>query len=124
MPMFKDWNVAPDGYVGPDCWLWSPRNLVFQQGRNFYRDMDHVTALTWVGKNFIDDIISDQTETDDSDENKEEVGGWDLDALKELSQKADQATNPDIQKNTQVERTRVPQSVKRGICLATRYEAG
>jgi hypothetical protein len=27
MPMFYDWNVASNGYVGPDCWLWNPRNL-------------------------------------------------------------------------------------------------
>ncbi len=119
MPMFEDWNVAPDGYVGPDCWLWSPRNLVFQQGRNFYRDMDYVTALTWVGKKFIDDIIDGQSN------NKEQAGGWNLSALKELSIAAqNELTDIDLHKDTQVARTRMPQGAKRGICLATRYEAG
>ena len=56
MPMFYDWNVSSTGYIGPDCWLWSPRNLVPQQGRVSIEDMDYVTALTWVGKKQLQDI--------------------------------------------------------------------
>ena len=40
MPMFYDWNVSNTGYVGPDCWLWNPRNLVPQQGRTSLADAD------------------------------------------------------------------------------------
>lgn len=125
MPMFRDWNVATDGYVGPDCWLWNPRNLVFQQGRTSFHDMEYVTALTWVSEKFLQDIIDDQTEADDGDENKENVGGWNYAALQELKDRAkSEQTNPDIQKDTQVTRTRVPQATRKGICLATRYEVG
>lgn len=124
MPVFYDWNVAPDGYVGPDCWLWNPRNLVFQQGRPFFNDMEYVTALTWVSKSFIEDLIEDQTESDDGDEDKENLGGWDVAALQELLSISSQPTGPDGDKDTQVSRSRTPMGVKKGICLATRYEAG
>src|SRR5580704_12815544 len=53
MPMFYDLNVAASGYVGPDCWLWNPRNLVPQQGRTSISDMEYVTALTWVSKAYL-----------------------------------------------------------------------
>ena len=52
MPMYYDWNVSTTGYVGPDCWLWNPRNLIPQQGRTSIADMDYVTALTWVSKKY------------------------------------------------------------------------
>lgn len=146
MPMFYDWNIAPSGYVGPDCWLWNPRNLVPQQGRLSISDMDYVTALSWVGKKYIEDIIEDNggtldpkdpkespetasAPTEDGEhgtepENKEDVGGWDLEALQELLDRADDKTNPDLEKDTMTSRQRTPQATKKGICLATRYEAG
>lgn len=125
MPMFYDWNVSPTGYIGPDCWLWNPRNLVPQQGRVSIEDMDYVTALSWVGKKQLEDILEDQTESDDSDENKEEKGGWDVDALRLLIEMAeDEVTDPDADKDSYVVRDRTPQGTKRGVCLATRYEAG
>lgn len=118
MPMFYDWNVAPSGYIGPDCWLWNPRNLVPQQGRVSIADMDYVTALTWVSRKYIQEII------DESTNNKEDLSGWNLDALKELLNKADVKTNPDLDKDTLTVRDRTPQATRKGICLATRYEAG
>lgn len=125
MPMFYDWNVSPSGYVGPDCWLWNPRNLIPQQGRSSIADMDYVTALTWVSKKFLEDKLSDLTESDDGDENPTDKGGWDTDALKLLIEMAsDEMTDADADKDTLTSRTRVPQATKRGICLATRYEAG
>lgn len=125
MPMFYDWNVSPTGYIGPDCWLWNPRNLVPQQGRVSIEDMDYVTALSWVGKKQLEDILEDQTESDDLDENKEEKGGWDVDALRLLIEMAeDEVTDPDADKDSYVVRDRTPQGTKRGVCLATRYEAG
>jgi hypothetical protein len=124
MPVFVDWNVANSGYVGPDCWLWSPRNLIFQQGSPFFADHEYVTALTWVTEDFLKDLIADQAETDDGDENPTEDSGWDTVALKELIHLAEQPTNPDLEKDTQVTRSRTPQGVKKGVCLATRYEAG
>lgn len=117
MPMFYDWNVSPTGYVGPDCWLWSPRNLVPQQGRVSIEDMDYVTALTWVGKKQLQAILDD--------EEKLEEGGWDAEALSALIELAgEENTDVDQEKDSYVTRDRTPQSKKRGICLATRYEAG
>lgn len=114
MPMFYDWNVSTTGYVGPDCWLWNPRNLVPQQGRISIKDMDYVTALTWVGKKYLQNILDNTSEDD----------GWDRDALQELVDLADKPTTPDNDQDTNVQRTRTPQSTRKGICLATRYEAG
>jgi hypothetical protein len=142
MPMMYDWNVAPSGYVGPDCWLINPRNFIPQQGRISLSDMDYVTCLTWVGKKYIEDIIEDNggsLPADDSEsegksdgkakketetENKEDLGGWDLAALKDLLQRASEKTNPDIEQDTVTARNRTPQATRKGICLATRYEAG
>lgn len=118
MPMFYDWNVSNTGYVGPDCWLWNPRNLVPQQGRVSIADMDYVTALTWVSKKYIDGLL------DKSDDELEE-GGWNKDALRELAKIAEnETTDVDQEKDTFISRERGPQATKKGICLATRYESG
>lgn len=115
MPMFYDWTTSNTGYVGPDCWLWNPRNLVPQQGKVSIEDMDYVTALTWVNKKRIQGIIDNAVEGD----------GWNRDALKELLGRAESKTSGnDVSQNTNTERTRVPGGSKQGICFATRYEAG
>lgn len=122
MPMFYDWNVSSTGYVGPDCWLWSPRNLIPQQGRTSIADMEYVTALTWVSKKYLEDILSDMTEKNDGDENKAN-GGWNADAIRALLESDDVASS-DQERDTETEKTRIAQGTKKGICLATRYEAG
>jgi hypothetical protein len=114
MPMFYDWNSSSTGYLGPDCWLWNPRNLVPQQGKTSVEDMEYVTALTWVSKKYLKGILDKDSEED----------GWNREAIRELLEQADTATDPDQQHDTQIERTRVPRASKKGICLATRYEAG
>lgn len=115
MPMFYDWNVSPTGYVGPDCWLWSPRNLIPQQGRLSIADMDYVTALTWVSKKFLEDLLEESEEDD----------GYNRDAIRELIELAgNEMTDKDNDKDTFVSRHRSSSAVKKGICLATRYEAG
>lgn len=115
MPMFYDWNVSPTGYVGPDCWLWNPRNFVPQQGRTSVADMDYATALTWVSKKKLEKIRDSVKKGD----------GWDKEALDFLIEIADnERSDQDHEKDTLVSRERTPQATKRGICLATRYEAG
>lgn len=114
MPMFYDWNVSVNGYVGPDCWLWNPRNLIPQQGRVSISDMDYVTALSDVGESTLETWL---------DADKE--AGWNKDVLKELIALADkETTGLDNQRDTQTERTRVQTDIKKGIRIATRYEAG
>ena len=122
MPMFYDWNVSSTGYIGPDCWLWNPRNLVPQQGRTSIADMDYVTALTWVSKTYLQDILDDMTEKDDGDENKAS-SGWKAEAIRALLE-SDEQTSQDTERDTETERVRIAQGTKKGICLATRYEAG
>lgn len=136
MPMFYDWNVSPSGYVGPDCWLWNPRNLVPQQGRASLNDMEYITALTWVSKSYLEEVfeqnggtLEEPEQTASSDESDDEdnpinKGGWDLEALKLLIAVAGRSTNPDATRDSKIVRERTPQSQKRGILLATRYEAG
>lgn len=115
MPMFYDWNVSPQGYIGPDCWLFNPRNLVPQQGRVSIQDMDYVTALTWVGAKAFEEIIENENEDD----------GWNRDALKELLEKAkNEVTDADEDHDSLIVRNRTNNAVKKGICIATRYEAG
>lgn len=111
MPMFYDWNVSPSGYVGPDCWLWNPRNLVPQQGRISIADMEYVTALTWVSKKFLEGMKGKPGVDDDA-----------IDILIELADR--EKTDQDQEKDTQVSRTRTSGPIRKGICLATRYEAG
>lgn len=115
MPMFYDWNVSHTGYIGPDCWLWNPRNLVPQQGKISVNDMDYVTALTWINKKALENII----------DNAEEGDGWDRDAIQRLIELSEQeSTDNDKDKDTLVDRERTPGGKKKGICIATRYEAG
>lgn len=121
MPMFYDWNVSSTGYIGPDCWLWNPRNLVPQQGRTSIEDMDYVTALTWVSKKYLKDILDDMTEKDKKDE---DVSGWSADAIRLLLEMDDKSSGPDLERDTETERIRIPSGSKKGICLATRYESG
>lgn len=138
MPMFYDWNVALNGYVGPDCWLWNPRNLIPQQGRASIQDMEYVTALTWVSKAYLQGILKDLTGKEDENkssnatdpsqagpsEANETDSGWDMDALKLLINIADQSTNVDLTRDSKVVRDRTPTQQKKGVLLATRYEAG
>lgn len=146
MPMFYDWNVSPSGYVGPDCWLWNPRNLVPQQGRYSINDMEYVTALTWVSKTYLKDVLDDIGTNEDKSEmsdagmepgddarddedpaqpdNEYDDDGWDVDALKLLIQIADNGSVPDFNMDTKVTRDRTPTQQRRGVLLATRYEAG
>lgn len=115
MLMFYDWTTSSTGYVGPDCWLWNPRNFIPQQGKVSIEDMDYCHALTWVSKKRLQNIL-DKEEPDD---------GWNRDALQELVNRVDTKTaGNDTEQDTFVERDRVPGGSKKGICLATRYEAG
>lgn len=114
MPMFYDWNISVNGYIGPDCWLWNPRNLIPQQGRVSIADMDYVTAISWVGKSTLESWLEAPDEA-----------GWDKEVLNELIPLADkETTSPDNERDTRTERTRITNDTKRGIKIATRYEAG
>lgn len=117
MPMFYDWNVASTGYVGPDCWLWNPRNFVPQQGRTSIAEMEYATAFTWVNKSYIKSIIDGKADKTDKD-------GWNIEALRELYALEESRSAADFSEDTKVRRDRQQQNEKRGVKLATRFEAG
>jgi hypothetical protein len=114
MPMFYDWTTSNTGYVGPDCWLWNPRNLIPQQGKVSVEDMDYITALTWISRKRLQAILDNEVKGD----------GWEREALQELLDKNEKTAGNDTQQDTFVERERNSQGSKKGICLATRYESG
>lgn len=112
-PMFYDWHISPTGYVGPDCWLWNPRNFVPQGGRNSIADMDYAYSLAFVGPKYIEQLL----ESDDE-------AGWDKTELEEmLSKFKNQTRETDTSRDSLVTRQRNTQATRQ-ILLATRYEAG
>jgi hypothetical protein len=116
MPMFYDWNVTETGYVGPDCWLWHPRNFIPQLGRASIDDMDYCHTITYVGEDYLEDLLE---ETDEA--------GWDKDEIRRLIQlihDGEKSVDVNNQRNSLVVRQRQFQAEKGRIMLATRYEAG
>jgi len=116
MPMFYDWNVTETGYVGPDCWLWHPRNFIPQLGRSSIDDMDYCFTITYVSEDYLEDIL----EQDDS-------GDWDKDEVRMLLEQikdSEKGTDVSNQRHSLITRTRQFQSEKGRILLATCYEAG
>jgi len=110
MPMHYDLNVTPQGYFGPDCWLWNPRLFIPQNGFITVAEMDYVHALAYKSPTFFEDL------TDDKDSN------FDTGKIKELLPRLKEGTvNPDDKR----ENPNLPnKQSKRQILVATRYEAG
>lgn len=115
MPMFYDWDVAPNGYTGPNCWLWNPRNLIPQQGRYTIDDMEHVHAISWISTDDLDRLI---------DEYNDE-SGWHLDNLKTLRESIrSHSKSFDQKRDSYVERERTNQAVRGRVQVVTRFERG
>jgi hypothetical protein len=121
MPMFYDWDVSPSGYIGPNCWLWNPRNFIPQQGRYTISDMDYAHAISYMGHKEISDLITQL----ESDPEFAANSGWDLENLKTVQETAKSAsTSPDNHRDSFVVRTRSPEGVKGRVEVVTRFEAG
>lgn len=114
MPMHYDINVnETTGYVGPDCWLWSPRMFIPQAGFTSITDMDYVHALAEKSPRFFEDILEDEEDDD-----------WDKEAIQSVITQIKAATKEtDPKRDTVGYRTRTKQATRKTI-LATRYEAG
>ena len=114
MPMHYDINVnETTGYVGPDCWLWNPRNFIPQSGLTSITDMDYVHALSYKTPGFFESIVDD--EDDDT---------WDKEAIQSILPLLRNAKKEnDTKRDTLSYRERMKQSTNQ-ICIATRYEAG
>lgn len=115
MPMFYDWDVSPSGYVGPNCWLWNPRNLIPQQGRYTIEDMDYVHAISWMSKSEIENLL----------ENFDEESGWKREALQTVLEAVEGSSKEkDTQRSTYVERDKDSNSIPGRLKIVTRFEAG
>lgn len=114
MPMFVDWTVNNDGYVGPDCWLWNPRNFIPQNGKTNIRDMDYCNAFAFVTADYLEDLLDE-----------DEEAGWIKQTVKELIKVArDNSLWNDVRRDTYIKRIRTFQAIRGQIPLVTRFEAG
>lgn len=114
MPMYYDWDVKDNGYIGPDCWLWHPRNFIPQIGRASIDDMDYCTALTFVSREFLRGLVDEPDEA-----------GWDMEEVKTLLDLIEGRQRfPDNRRDSLITRERQSQADKDRIMLATRYESG
>lgn len=114
MPMHYDINVnETTGYVGPDCWLWNPRNFIPQNGFTSITDMDYVHAISYKSVRFFEDILDD--DEDDT---------WDKEAIQSvISQLRNITKESDPKRDTLSYRERMKQGTRQ-IEVVTRYEAG
>jgi hypothetical protein len=121
MLMHYDWTVREDGYIGPDCWLWSPRNFVPPIGYANIDDMPYANAIAYCDAQDIEAWL----EEDDS-------AGWDKEALNDLltrlkkdpmGQKTDN-TSPDSKRDSYITRQRQSSQPNGKFMAVTRYEAG
>jgi hypothetical protein len=113
MPMYYDINVSPSGYFGPDCWLWSPRNFIPQNGETTISDMDYCHAIAYKSPKFFEDILDDESDKT-----------WKKKAIQEVVDQIKQKLREtDPQRDTLNKRLKQKQS-SRHIMIATRYEAG
>lgn len=118
MPMFYDWDTpetgSQNGYVGPNCWLWHPRNFIPQLGRSSIEDMEYCNAITYAGAGYLKDLLDEP-----------EDAGWDGEEVKNLLDLIEGRTRmPDNMRDSLVTRERQSQADKGRIMLATRYESG
>lgn len=115
MMMFYDWDVVKStSYVGPNCWLWSPRNFVPQLGRASIDDMDYSHGIVYVGRGYLQKV-----------KDLPASAGWIDKEVDKLLNMVDNKTNfPDQKRQSFVIRTRQSQADRGRIMLATRYEAG
>lgn len=55
-----DWDVRPDGYVGPDMWLLNIRDVFPQVGAVSLEDSDYITIRTWRPKSYFENLKNNQ----------------------------------------------------------------
>ncbi len=113
MPMYYDLHFSPNGYIGPDCWLWNPRNFIPQNGTTSVADMDYCHALTPKSPKWFEDLLEEP-----------DSAGWDKKAIKEcLDSIKQKMKDPDSKRDTLNFRNRQAQSSHQ-VWVATRYESG
>ena len=110
MPMYVDLNVSPNGYFGPDCWIWNPRNFIPQTGFSSIDEMDYVHAIAYKSPTWFTELLEEE--------------GWEHDEIKKLISQIEGATrSTDPQRDTLKRRTQ-QKGTSRQIAVVTRYESG
>ena len=118
--MYYDWDVAPNGYIGPNCWLWNPRNFVPQKGKYSIEDMEYAHAISWITKAEISNLLKQLKK--DSVFAKE--SGWNKSALSEIYDAIDSfSKDQDVNRSTYNERAK-QDAIKGRVQVVTRFEAG
>lgn len=113
MPMYYDLHFAVSGYVGPDCWIWNPRNFIPQNGMTSVSDMDYCHAIAMKSPKYFDDLLDEP-----------DSAGWNKGAIKQvIDQIRNYSKQRDQKRDTLTARQRTAQAVKQ-VQVATRYEAG
>jgi hypothetical protein len=121
MLMHYDWCVADDGYIGPDCWLWNPRNFVPPVGYASIDDMPYANAITYCDVKDVKGWL-----------NAPDSAGWNKEALQDLKTKlskmtSDQKTDsssPDSKRDSYITRQRQSSQPNGKTMIVTRYESG
>lgn len=113
MPMYYDLHFAVNGYVGPDCWIWNPRNFIPQNGLTSISDMDYCHAIAMKTPRYFEDLLDEP-----------DSAGWDKKAIRESMDSIKQfLSTKDQNRDTLTARQRTS-SQTRQIQVCTRYEAG
>lgn len=118
--MYYDWDVAPNGYIGPNCWLWNPRNFVPQKGKYSIEDMEYAHAISWITKAEIGNLLKQLKK----DEAFAETSGWNKSTLSEIYDAIDSfSKEQDGNRTTYNERAK-QDAIKGRVQVVTRFEAG
>lgn len=113
MPMYYDLHFAVSGYIGPDCWIWNPRNFIPQNGMTSISDMDYCHAIAMKSPRYFEDLLDEP-----------DSAGWDKKALRECIEAIKQFTKDrDQKRDTLTARQRTAQAIRQ-VQVVTRYEAG
>lgn len=113
MPMYYDLHVSPSGYIGPDCWIWNPRNFIPQNGMTSIGDMDYCHALALKSPQYFEDLLEEP-----------DSAGWDKKAIREcLDQIKQHMNSKDSKRDTLGVRSRQADATRQ-VWIATKYEAG
>lgn len=117
MLMHYDWCVD-GGYIGPDVWLWNPRNFVPPVGYNSIEDMPYANAIAYVGPKDVEAWLEEP-----------DSAGWNKSVLQDLKTKLDKNSNnstsdPDSKRDSYITRQRLSSQAKGKVMVVTRYETG
>ncbi len=120
MLMYYDWDIAPNGYIGPNCWLWNPRNFIPQQGKYTIEDMEYAHAISWLTKADLKKIREQLTK----DENFKKSSGYNLESINELYEIVENSSKDSDNKRTTYTERAHENAIKGRVQVVTRFEAG